>query len=180
MMDAAWSALLPVSADCHTTRRVDSARLECNGHGLRGEPLWPASIVGSITHAGDYRTVATAPADRIAALGIDMEPLAPLPAEVWPHFLDGDELAELRALPAPQRGLAALSRWCLKEALFKALAGRVPFDGLPLRHASGRWRPASTLWHRLLGFGLDPARLELQTTTADGWQYAAAWHHGNA
>ncbi|MDP1525824.1 MAG: 4'-phosphopantetheinyl transferase superfamily protein [Rhodocyclaceae bacterium] len=179
MMNAAWAELLPRGARWHTTSATDS-RAPVVAHGAAGEPLWPAGIVGSVTHADGYRIIATAPADRVATLGIDMEPLAPLPAEVWPHFLDGDELAELRALPAPQRGLAALSLWCLKEALFKALNGRVPFDCLPLRHESGRWRPAVTLWHRLPGFGLDPARLELKTTSTDGWQYAAAWQHNNA
>jgi hypothetical protein len=178
-MGAAWAELLPRGARWHTALATE-ALAPAAAHGAAGEPLWPTGVVGSITYTAGYRTVATAPANQIAALGIDLEPRVPLPAEVWPHFLDGNELTELRALPAPQRGLDALSRWCLKEALFKALAGQVPFDGLLLRNEPGGWRPAPALWHRLLEIGLDPARLVLRTAADDNWQYAAAWQYGTA
>lgn len=177
-MDAVWSLLLPAGAAWKTTRRADAESEDGIAHGARGEPLWPVGIVGSITHAGGYRTVATAPADNIMALGIDMEPLAPLPPALWPRLFDPTELEELIALPAPQRGLAALERWCIKEALFKALQGRVPFDEIPLHRCGDRaWRPAPTLSDRMFGIGFAPARLNLQTAMAGGCQYATAFQH---
>lgn len=96
--------------------------------GERGEPLWPAGAVGSITHCRGYRGCAVARADDLAAIGIDAEPHAPLP-----QGLLGD-VARAEELPA----LAGLSRaepeihwdrllFSAKEAVYKAwypLAGR--------------------------------------------------------
>lgn len=175
-MDAVWASLLPAGAVARTIRRADVTPEDGVAHGVRGEPLWPAGTVGSITRAGGYRTVAVAPAERVTALGIDMERLAPLPPEVWSHFLDDDELAQLLALPAPQRGLHALSLWCLKEALFKAIRGRIALNALPLRHEGGQWRPAPSLSPGLRQLErIDRQRLVLRSGSAGGWQRAAAW-----
>ncbi len=48
--------------------------------GPRGEPRWPAGVVGSITHCEGYRACALARATDIVSLGIDAEPNKPLPA----------------------------------------------------------------------------------------------------
>jgi hypothetical protein len=174
-MDTAWRELLPHGAEWHTTRMSDSTVRHAR-HGKYGEPLWPKGIIGSITHAGVYRTVATAPVDRIDALGIDMEPLVPLTPAVWPRLFDATELKQLLAQPAPQRGLAALGRWCLKEALFKALRGRVPLDELPLSHEGNAWHLTPALSATVQRLGYEPARLALHATASDGWQHATAWH----
>jgi 4'-phosphopantetheinyl transferase EntD len=47
--------------------------------GERGEPLWPAGVVGSITHCEGYRACAVARASEIVTVGIDAEPNAALP-----------------------------------------------------------------------------------------------------
>lgn len=47
--------------------------------GPKREPLWPAGIVGSLTHCAGYRAAAVAPADLLASLGIDAEPHEALP-----------------------------------------------------------------------------------------------------
>lgn len=181
MIDAIWSVLLPTGAAWHTMHLADAEHEDVIPHGVRGEPLWPTGIVGSITHAGGYRVVATVPAGSVTALGIDMEPLAPLAPSVWKRLFDVTELEELVSLPAPQRGLAALERWCLKEALFKALQGCVALDEISLcRHEGNEWRPAPTLGHRLLGISFDPAQLELQTATTGGWQFATACHYSTS
>ena len=41
--------------------------------GLQGAPVWPAGIVGSITHCAGYRASAVAHASRFASVGIDAE-----------------------------------------------------------------------------------------------------------
>ncbi len=86
--------------------------------GSRGEPLWPAGFVGSITHCAGYRACAVARSDDILALGIDAEPDAPLPAGVLAAVASA---AERRALAAHEPGI----RWdrvlfSAKEAVFKA------------------------------------------------------------
>jgi len=48
--------------------------------GPRGEPLWPADVVGSITHCAGYRACAAAWLGDVLAIGIDAEPDRPLPA----------------------------------------------------------------------------------------------------
>ena len=48
--------------------------------GARGEPVWPAGIVGSITHCSGYRACAVAPAGELLTIGVDAELDEPLPA----------------------------------------------------------------------------------------------------
>ncbi|HSR93719.1 MAG TPA: 4'-phosphopantetheinyl transferase superfamily protein [Solirubrobacterales bacterium] len=89
--------------------------------GSRGEPLWPAGIVGSITHCDGYRACAVARAEDLIALGVDAEPNQPLP--------DG-LLADI-ALPAEREWLRDLGRqmpethwdrllFSIKESVYKA------------------------------------------------------------
>ena len=47
--------------------------------GPRGEPQWPAGIVGSITHCAGYRACAAARLGDVTVIGIDAEPDRALP-----------------------------------------------------------------------------------------------------
>ena len=175
MTDTAWADLLPAGTVCMTTPIAGRPPFPVR-HGKRGEPLWPDGRVGSITHAGGYRTIATAAGDQIQALGIDMEPFAPLPPEVWPRIFSEEELEALIQIHVPERGRVALSLWCMKEALFKALLGRIPFDEIELCYQADGWHPT-----RLLGKAIkasdshDTGQLVLRTAVSGGWQRAAAW-----
>lgn len=88
--------------------------------GERGQPLWPAGVVGSITHCASYRACALARVEDLAGLGIDAEPHASLPEGVL------GQIAHLKELPA----LSALARahpgvhwdrllFCAKESIYK-------------------------------------------------------------
>lgn len=66
--------------------------------GPRGEPRWPAGIVGSITHCDGYRACAVARASELVALGIDAEPNEPLPDGVLGAIARAEELTHLRQL----------------------------------------------------------------------------------
>jgi len=66
----------------------------------RGAPVWPAGVVGSITHCDGYRAAAVARAADILTLGIDAEPHGPLPDGV---------LKIITATAAETDSLAALS-----------------------------------------------------------------------
>ncbi len=88
--------------------------------GPRGEPLWPAGIVGSITHCDGYRAAAVARSGQVRSLGIDAEPDLPLPEEVWEEVAHG---AERDRTPFELRRLL----FSAKEAVYKAwfpLTGR--------------------------------------------------------
>ncbi len=89
--------------------------------GARGEPIWPAGVVGSITHCAGYRACAVAPASELLTIGVDAEVDDPLPDGVV-----GDV-----ALPEEQRWLQeaaaidpALSwdrlLFSIKESIYKA------------------------------------------------------------
>ncbi|GAC58516.1 putative phosphopantetheinyl transferase [Gordonia hirsuta DSM 44140 = NBRC 16056] len=93
--------------------------------GERGMPLWPANVVGSLTHCDGYRAAAVAYSMQIRSLGIDAEPHEALPDGVLGHT----------SLPAEREVLATRDEdlhwdrllFCAKEATYKAwfpLTGR--------------------------------------------------------
>jgi len=67
--------------------------------GPKREPIWPAGIVGSITHCTGYRAAAVAPTGAVLTLGIDAEPHAALPDRVRSYVLDDEERAWYAAAP---------------------------------------------------------------------------------
>lgn len=68
--------------------------------GPKREPLWPAGIVGSLTHCDGYRAAAVAPATLLASLGIDAEPHDALPGGILERVALPAERAALERLPA--------------------------------------------------------------------------------
>jgi len=79
--------------------------------GAGAQPLWPAGVVGSITHCRRYRACAVARARDVRCVGIDAEVHAPLPALVL----------EAIASPGERRALAALGTGaCWDRLLFSA------------------------------------------------------------
>ncbi len=86
--------------------------------GERGEPLWPAGVVGSITHCRGYRACAVARADDVRSVGIDAEVHQPLPEGVLGQIAFGRE----RAMVAAGRGTGVhLDRllFSAKESVYK-------------------------------------------------------------
>jgi len=89
--------------------------------GERGEPQWPAGVVGSMTHCGGYRAAAVAHSSQVRTLGIDAEPHEPLPEGV----LDAISLSEERDHLAELAATATATCWdrilfCAKESVYKA------------------------------------------------------------
>jgi 4'-phosphopantetheinyl transferase EntD len=137
--------------------------------GERGEPLWPAGAVGSITHCDGYRACAVARSSEMLTVGIDAEPHAALPDRLIEDIATAEELPSLRELESELPSV----HWdrllfSAKESVYKAwfpLAKRwlgfedavVEIDsqaatftarllvegpalaGHPLREFSGRW-----------------------------------------
>lgn len=175
-MEDSWHHILPASCSWHMTRK-DCAHHSPRWHGSRGEPRWPADLTGSVTHAAGYETVAVAPRRHITALGIDMEPRAPLSPADWSRLLAKEEVAGLLCLPPPLRGHTALAVWCLKEALFKVAGGRVLLSEISLCLQYGDWQPTPALRMRLQQAGLSPEHLVMRTLGTPAWQLAAAWQY---
>lgn len=87
------------------------------GRDVRGAPLWPQGVVGSVTHTDRYAAVTLADHRTCSALGIDAEPLAPLPDDARDVVATPEEVRELTAVAGEHAGLLA---FVAKEAVFKA------------------------------------------------------------
>ncbi|HTQ34349.1 MAG TPA: hypothetical protein VMI30_09280 [Stellaceae bacterium] len=68
--------------------------------GPKREPLWPAGIVGSLTHCADYRAAAVARLSDILSIGIDAEPHEPIRDRIVERILVEEERAWLAGAPA--------------------------------------------------------------------------------
>jgi 4'-phosphopantetheinyl transferase EntD len=91
------------------------------GAGERGEPLWPAGAVGSITHCRGYRGAAVARAEDLASVGIDAEPHERLPEGLAAEIARPEELAALEALERAEPGVSwDRLLFSAKEAAYKA------------------------------------------------------------
>ncbi|MEU7830166.1 MULTISPECIES: 4'-phosphopantetheinyl transferase superfamily protein [unclassified Nonomuraea] len=87
--------------------------------GLRGEPLWPLGVIGSITHCAGYRAAALAQA--AGTIGIDAEPDKPLAAGVVEAISLPQEREMLRALAAEHPAVCwDRLLFCAKESVYKA------------------------------------------------------------
>ena len=84
-------------------------------------PVWPESIVGSITHAMGMAGAVVTQDPQIAGLGLDIEGATPMTDRVRRHILTDAEMRSLNHTPT----IAGLPRCKLtfvaKEALFKAV-----------------------------------------------------------
>lgn len=86
--------------------------------GEKGEPRWPAGVVGSLTHTQGYRGAVVGRSTAVRSVGIDAEPHDVLP----------DKVLGAISLPAERREIAALPGelywdrilFCAKEATYKA------------------------------------------------------------
>jgi 4'-phosphopantetheinyl transferase EntD len=91
-----------------------------------GAPIWPEGIVGSLAHDSLVAVAAVARSTDVMAVGIDIEPAEPLPAE----------LLDLVATPWEQQRIAddpfrGRLLFAAKEAVYKAV---YPIDGNFLDH----------------------------------------------
>jgi 4'-phosphopantetheinyl transferase EntD len=88
------------------------------GSGPRGEPLWPAGVVGSITHCRVLRACAVARSREVRSVGVDAEVHEPLAPEVLEEVSSS---TERRALARAPNGFC-LDRvlFSAKEAIYKA------------------------------------------------------------
>ncbi|MEJ2694395.1 MAG: 4'-phosphopantetheinyl transferase superfamily protein [Candidatus Thiodiazotropha sp.] len=84
--------------------------------GERREPLWPSGYLGSITHCRDLCIAVCARNGEIVGLGIDVEPLDPLPRGVDRYIHTEQEAAFIADNPGlhPERLI-----FSAKESLFK-------------------------------------------------------------
>ena len=87
-----------------------------------GAPLWPAGVVGSITHTTGYAAALVAEARHISGVGLDAERVGGVTENLWPRLFDGAERDHLLALDPASRPVLATLFFSAKEAFYKARA----------------------------------------------------------
>ena len=91
--------------------------------GDNGRPVWPAGIVGSITHTQGYAAALVAAAADFAGLGVDAERIGGVTRDLWPRLFDDGE-RDLLARQIDPSGLATIL-FSAKESCHKAGKERV-------------------------------------------------------
>jgi 4'-phosphopantetheinyl transferase EntD len=129
------------------------------------EPLWPAGVVGSLTHCAGYRAAAVARRTDVASLGIDAEPDLPLPDGVLDRVALVAERQAIGGLPAGVRWDRLL--FSAKESVYKAwypLTGR----WLGFQDATVEIDPAGSFRARLLAGDAYPTGFAGRWAVRDG------------
>ena len=89
------------------------------GQGCDGEPLWPAGIVGSISHSGTYAAAAVAEDHRFSGIGLDLEDCLPLESNMVNLLCRASEVADLTSdQKIAERGKLLFS---IKESIYKCI-----------------------------------------------------------
>jgi 4'-phosphopantetheinyl transferase EntD len=131
--------------------------------GSKGEPLWPAGVVGSITHTAGYYAAAVADAGKIRSIGMDAEVHGELPDGVLAHIAFGPELAMLTGLARQRQLWWDRLLFSAKESVYKAW--------FPL---TGRWLGFEDAELTVNPDGTFTARILVDGTTTDGGPPLAA------
>ncbi|AHL76252.1 4'-phosphopantetheinyl transferase [Stutzerimonas stutzeri] len=86
-------------------------------------PIWPANVVGSITHGAGWAAVVAARSDQWRGLGLDVEICLPITRadRLAAEILTPRELEACAGLDDTQRALRVTLTFSIKESLFKAL-----------------------------------------------------------
>jgi len=143
----------------------------------RGAPLLPPGFAGSVSHKflnSHALAVALAARDADGSVGVDIEPLAPARPDIARLILTPEEAAEVAALPFPERWPAILLRFCLKEAIYKAVdpIWRQPLDFTDVTLSPTADGAARSSWNFNPPGG--PLALETRWFIADGHILASA------
>jgi 4'-phosphopantetheinyl transferase EntD len=90
------------------------------GMGEGSVPLWPAGVVGSITHTKGYAAALVAEARHFSGVGLDAERVGGVTENLWPRLFDMAERDHLLALDPTNRHTMATLFFSAKEAFYKA------------------------------------------------------------
>lgn len=130
-----WPQEAPAMAHALPKRRREfaagrqAARLAMTGLGLQEQavpsrldraPHWPKGLTGSISHDASSCVAVVGELAHFRAVGVDVEPDAPLHDDLTAEICLPQERAWLAEVPATRRALMARRLFCAKEAVYKA------------------------------------------------------------
>jgi 4'-phosphopantetheinyl transferase EntD len=87
--------------------------------GEHREPLWPAGIVGSITHTRGYGAAVVARQCDLKSVGLDCEVIDSVDEDLWSRICTPGEIERLAQLPPAGRNRQAALIFAAKEAFYK-------------------------------------------------------------
>lgn len=137
-------------------------------------PVWPAGIVGSITHTHGWCGAVVARAAELGSVGADVEAASALAPELWQRVCRPEERDFLGRHEAQLAGLLAKAIFSAKESIYKALypTVRVFLDFQSMHIELLPAAPGSWLWQAELqvpwgaygaGERFGPGRLGIDT-----------------
>jgi 4'-phosphopantetheinyl transferase EntD len=88
--------------------------------GAHRQPLWPETLVGSITHTTGFCAAVAARKKCLRSVGIDTELAGSVKTELWRGICTPSETAWLRSLPQCEQLAAATLIFSAKEAFYKS------------------------------------------------------------
>jgi 4'-phosphopantetheinyl transferase EntD len=102
-----------------------------------GAPIWPAGIVGTITHTTGYAAALVGEARNFPNIGIDAERAGGVTEDLWPRLFTAAEQETLRSHADPM--LVATLFFSAKEASYKArvLKGALAFHDIAVSLKGG-------------------------------------------
>jgi 4'-phosphopantetheinyl transferase EntD len=95
---------------------IDNFAIEVGAH---RQPLWPETLVGSITHTTGFCAAVAAPKKCLRSVGIDSEIAGSVKTPLWRGICTSSETAWLRSLPESEQLAAATVIFSAKEAFYK-------------------------------------------------------------
>lgn len=106
-----------------------------------GAPIWPESVVGSITHSlngtNSHVAAVVAKASQFSCLGIDTEWINNFHPTMWSQFLSAQEVSMIKNASFKERNAYVSKLWALKEAAIKALGSGDMISWRVLKSADG-------------------------------------------
>lgn len=84
------------------------------------QPVWPDSIVGSISHTTGFCVAVVGRKDRLLALGVDSEIVGDVSRDIWPTVCCAAEATWRDSLPIDQQAAAVTLLFSAKEAFYKS------------------------------------------------------------
>ena len=117
------------------------------------QPLWPAGMVGSITHTAGLCAAVVAERRTLAAVGLDSEIVGHVTPDIWSTVCGPPESDWLRSLPTSEQAAAITLIFSAKEAFYKC---QYP--------VTGEWLDFNDLLIEPLAWGRNPGEVLIRAT----------------
>ena len=126
-------------------------------------PLWPDSVIGSITHTTGFCAAVAARRSHLMAIGIDSEVVGKASPDIWSTICGPEETAWHSSLSAHQQAAAVTLLFSAKEAFYKCQ--------YPL---TGEWLDFHDLYVEPLDWGMASASFVTRATRPREFEKFAA------